>query len=131
MDKFSIVGSDGSVNVSASVSAYTKALTEWKLKNEMPTEEIESAVEAVFDRFNGYRLSMPALLHEAVAVLKGTPLQHKVLTDRVRAYVTAQCGVGDARNTGRLDIQKGASGGCLRLAKPGEPIPVRISKSDA
>lgn len=131
MDKFTVLGSDGTADVAASANAYAKALTEWKAQNEIPTETIEAAVEAVFDRFPGQRLSMPSLLHESVSELQGTPAQHKALTARVQSYVTGQCGTGDARNTGRLDIQKGVGGGVLRLALPGQPIPARPAKKSA
>lgn len=128
MDKYTVFGSDGSADVAASVAAYAQALTSWKAENEVPTEVIEAAVEAVFDRFPGQRLSMPALVHEAVSELQGTPSQHKALSARVQSYVTGQCGTGDARNTGRIDIQKGVGGGVLRLARPGEEIPARPAK---
>lgn len=128
MDKFTVMGSDGTVDVTASAAKYSAALSAWKVENEIPTETIETAVEAVFDRFPGVRLSMPSLLHETVSELGGTPAQHKSLSARVQAYVTGQCGTGDARNTGRLDIQKGVGGGVARLARPGDAIPVRTKK---
>lgn len=131
MDKFSKLGTDGTVDVDASAQAYADALVAWKAENEIPTDKIESAVEAVFDRFPGVRLSMPALLHEAVSELHGTPAQHKALSKRVQAYVSGQCGTGDARNTGRLDIQKGVGGGVARLALPGQEIPARSAKKSA
>lgn len=128
MDKYTVFASDGSVDVAASAASYAKTLTAWKVQHEVPTETIEAAVEAVFDRFQGTRLSMPALLHEAVSQLQGTPAQYKTLTERVQAYVSGQCGLGEARNTGRLDIQKGVGGGVLRLARPGEEVPARPVK---
>ena len=111
MDKYTMFGSDGSADVAASADAYAKALTSWKAKNEVPTETIEAAVEAVFDRFPGQRLSMPSLLHAVVSELQATPAQHNALTERVKSYVSGQCGLGEARNTGRLDIHKGVGGG--------------------
>lgn len=129
MDKFSKLGADGTVDVSESMKAYEAALVAWKAENEIPTDRIEAAVEAVFDRFPGQRLAMPALLHEAVSELQGTPAQHKALTARVQAYVTGQCGTTkETRNTGRIDIQKGVGGGVLRLALPGQEIPARPAK---
>jgi hypothetical protein len=127
MDKFTVRGSDGSVDVSASANAYAKALTEWVGKNEIATETIESAVEAVFDAFPDQRLAMPSLLHEAVSRLNGTPASHKTLSERVHAYIKGQT----ADNTGRLDVQKGKGGGVLRLARPGEEIPARAAKKSA
>lgn len=128
MDKYTKYSSDGSVDVSASAQAYAKALTDWKAQNEVPTETIEMAVEAVFDRLGGQRISMPALIHSALSELQAAPSQHKALTARVQSYVSGQCGLGDARNTGRLDIQKGVGGGVLRLAVPGAEIPARPAK---
>lgn len=129
MDKFSKLGSDGTYDVKLSMEAYGAALTAWKAENEIPTDRIEAAVESVFDRFDGQRLAMPALLHETVSVLDGTPAQHKALTARVQKYVAAQCGnTKETRNTGRLDIQQGVGGGVLRLARPGQEIPARPAK---
>lgn len=125
MDKYTVFGSDGAADVTASVDAYAKALAAWKQANEIPTDRIESAVEAVFDRFPGQRLPMPALLNLSVNELGGTPEQHKTLSTRVHAYVTGQC----AKNTGRIDIGKGKGGGVSRLALPGQPIPARVAKS--
>ncbi len=127
MDKYTKFASDGSADVVASANAYAEALTNWKAENELPTEIIESAVEAVFDRFPSQRLPMPSLIFEALQELNATPAQHKAISERVRAYVTSQC----AKNTGRLDTQKGVGGGTMRLALPGQPIPARAAKKSA
>jgi len=127
MDKYTKRGTDGSVDVAASASAYAKALTEWATQNEIPSETIENAVEAAFDRFDGQRQPMPALIGFALQELNADPSQHKTLTNRVHAYVTGQ----SAKNTGRLDIVKGVGGGVARLARPGEPIPARTAKKSA
>lgn len=127
MDKFTVRGSSGSVDVVASANAYAKALTEWVAQNELSSETIETAVEAVFDRFPGQRLPMPALLSLSVAELGASPDQHKTLTARVHAYVTGQ----SADNTGRIDIGKGKGGGVSRLALPGEEVPARLAKKTA
>lgn len=131
MDKYTVLGSDGTADVAASANKYAKALTEWKNQNETPTEKIENAVEAVFDRFDGTRLSMPSLIGFALQELQATPAQHKALTARVTGYVQGQCGLEDKRNTGRLDITKSVGGGVLRLSRPGEPVPARPAKKSA
>jgi hypothetical protein len=131
MDKFTVTGEDGSVDVTASAAAYAKALTDWKATNEVPTETIEMAVEAVFDRFPSQRLSMPSLLSMSVHELGATPDQHKALTARVHAYVKGQCGLDTAKNTGRVDIAIGKGGGVLRLSLPGQPVPARPAKKTA
>ncbi len=122
MDKFTRRGTDGSVDVAASANAYAKALTEWAAQNEIPSAEIESAVEAVFDSHEG-RLPMPALLSFAVQELSSDPNQFKTLTERVHAYVKGQS------ETGRLNIGKGKGGGVARVARPGEPIPAPVAKT--
>lgn len=126
MDKYTKRGTDGSVDVMASKEAYAAALTEWAAKNETSTETIETAVEAVFDRFDG-RIAMPALIGFALQEMKATPDQHKLLSTRIRAYVQGQ----SAKNTGRLDVQKGVGGGVARLARPGQEIPARPAKKGA
>jgi len=129
MDKFSKLGADGTVDIELSTAAYAEALAAWKAENEVDTGLIESAVEAVFDRFDGQRLPMPSLVFEALTELKATPAQHKALSKRIQGYVSGQCGVKDARNTGRLDIKNGVGGGVARLARPGEAIPARPQKA--
>lgn len=126
MDKFTVRGTDGSVDMAASANAYTKALSEWCTSNETASETIETAVEAVFDRFDG-RITVPALLGLALSELGATPAQHKSLENRVRAYVKGQC----AGNTGRLDMVKGVGGGVQRLARPGQEVPARAAKKSA
>lgn len=127
MDKFTKRDMDGSVDVAASANAYASALTKWVAENEIASDTIETAVETVFDRFNGQRLPMPALLSLSVGELGATPEQHKPLTMRVHAYVSGQSNEGK----GRLDISKGKGGGVLRLAKPGQTIPARPAKKSA
>ncbi len=126
MDKFTKRGADGSVDFAASANAYTKALTEWAAQNETPTETIETAVEAVFDRHDG-RIAMPALVGLALQELNASPSQHKALDLRVRAYIKGQCN----ENKGRLDVMKGVGGGVARLARPGQPVPARETKKSA
>ena len=124
MDKYTVLGTDGTADVSLSTNAYAKALADWKAKNEVPSDTIETAVEAVFDRNPG-RLAMPVLLSFATQELGATPETFRALHDRVHAYVVGQ----SAKNTGRIDIAKGKNGGCERLSKPGETVPARVKKT--
>lgn len=125
MDKFTVRDSSGSVDVNASVVAYSQALTDWVSANETPIEHIERAVEAVFDsRPSNVRLPTPFLVSLVVQEMKVDPDQFKPVSVRVAAYIKGQC----AENTGRLDISKGKGGGVARLARPGEPVPARPVK---
>jgi hypothetical protein len=118
MDKFTVRDSNGSVDVVASVSAYSKAINDWVSVNETPVEKIERAVEAVFDSHTS-RLPTPFLVSLAVQELGVEPDQFQGASNRVAAYLKGQVA------SGRLDSTKGKGGGLSRLARPGEPIPVQ------
>lgn len=122
MDKFTVFNTLGEADVAASANAYAKALTEWKTQSEIPTDQIETAVEAVFDRNDG-SLPMPALVSSVVLELSQDPNQFKPLSARVHAYVTGQ------KQIGRLRVKLGKGGGVLRVALPGQPIPAPVAKS--
>lgn len=121
MDKYTVRTSTGEVDVAASANNYASALSAWKTENEIPTLDIETAVEAVFDQHA--KLPMPALLNAAVNELGATPTQFKALTERVGAYVRGQAVAG------RLEISKGKGGGVFRICRPGEVVPAKTSKS--
>jgi hypothetical protein len=116
MDKFTVRNSDGSVNVSQSTAAYTKALTDWVASNQTPVADLERAVDSVFDAHSS-RIPMPALISLAVQNLSSDPTQFQALSGRVRTYVKSQCGEG-----GRLQVVKGTHGGVERLARPSESL---------
>lgn len=116
MDKFTVRDSNGSVDVAASVTAYSKSLNDWVSINETPVEIIEKAVEAVFDSHTS-RLPIAFLVNLAVQEMKATPEQYQALSRRVNSYVKGQI------ISGRFDSTKGK--GTSRLARLGEPIPVK------
>jgi hypothetical protein len=116
MDKFTRRGTDGSVDVVASAAAYSKALTEWAVENEVRTEVIENAVEAAFDNNPG-KMTMPSLIHFSLTELGATSGTTGSLTKRVQAYVKGQ------KEIGRISVIKGPNGGTIRVARPGEDLP--------
>jgi len=109
MDKYTQLGTDGSIDVAASANAYAKALTNWKVENEIPAETISEAMNTILDGHPG-RIPMPALLSLTVQQLGATPETFKVLSDRVHQYVQARAKAGE------LFIVKGKNGGCTREA---------------
>lgn len=111
MDKYTVRGSNGSVDVTASAAAYAAALTEWVKSNEIPTDRISNAVSAVLDSFPGQRLPMPQLLSLACQKLGSTPDQFSAVSEHVRAYVRGQA------EAGSLVIVKGKGGGVGRPAE--------------
>lgn len=124
MDKHTVRGVDGSVDVAASVDSYRQALTDWVSRTEVSLEGIESAVEAVFDSHPG-RIRLDALVSYAANNFGSTPENFTAVTNRIRSYVRGQC----ADNTGRIDIVGGKGGGVTRLARPGEAVPARSVKA--
>ena len=122
MDKYTVFNSLGEVDVAASANVYARTLTEWKTQNEIPSDQIENAVETVFDRSNN-RLPMPALVSAAVFELSTDANQFKALTKRVHAYIKGQ------KLTGRISVVQGVGGGVTRLALPGQPIPAPVAKT--
>lgn len=110
MDKFTVRDASGAVDVVASATAYAEALTVWVAEHETSAERVSAAVNAVFDRFPGQKLPMPALLSMAVVELGASPAEHRALTDRVHAFVRGAAGEG-----GTLTIGKGKGGGVSRV----------------
>jgi len=110
MDKFTVRDETGAVDVTASALAYGEALAAWVADNEVSSETIETAINAVFDRYPGVRIPMPALLSAAVTELSATPDQHAALTKRCHEYVRGQ------NVAGKLFITKGKGGGVSREA---------------
>lgn len=117
MDKYTKRNSNGSIDIDASTKAYAEALADWANKNETPVEEIESAVESVFNSFPGQRLTTSFIISNTIVAMQATPEISRSLTKRIQAYLKGQV------QSGRFNIAKGTGGGITRLANPGEPIP--------
>ena len=49
MDKYTVRGNDGSVDVAASVNVYAVTLSKWVDENEIPVADIEAAVDSVYN----------------------------------------------------------------------------------
>lgn len=109
MDKFTKRGSDGAVDVAASANAYAKALTEWCAENEIPSEEIADAVNAVLAR-SQRPVPMPALLSLASQEMNASAETYMTLSDRIHTYIQGQS------KAGLLFVIKGKGGGVSRTA---------------
>lgn len=110
MDKYTARSADGSVDVAASANAYAKALTEWAVQNEIPSEDIEESVNAVLALTPTTRVPMPALLSAVANSLGANAATHKTISARVHAYISAQV---EAK---RLFVVKGKGGGVTNVA---------------
>ena len=110
MDKYTKLGADGSVDVAASANEYARVLTAWKAENEIPAEEIATAVNTVLARHAGKNVPMPALLSLASQELGAELDNFSVITDRIHNYVTGQT------KAGLLFVTKGKGGGVSATA---------------
>lgn len=108
MDKFTLRGEDGSVDVEASAKAHAEALAKWCAENEVPAEKIEAAVNAVLDAHAGKRVPMPAFLSIASQELGADADSYAVLSKRIHAYVSGQA------KAEKLFVVKGKGGGVSR-----------------
>jgi len=111
MDKFTVRDTSGAVDVVASASKYAEALQAWVNENETDPELLSDVVNAVFDRYPGQTLPMPALVSLSVADLGATPAEHGAVTKRIHAHIQGMAGEG-----GSLTITKGKGGGVSRKA---------------
>lgn len=122
MDMNQIVrNTDGSVDLNASVAAFTKQLRDWMQANEIKPELLDAAIDAVFDENkDSERLPKSALVTLAVTRLNLNASQLSTVTERLSKYITTQP---------RFLTHKGKNGGVQRLALPGQPIP-QIQKEE-
>ena len=111
MDKFTKLTDTGAVDISASSAAYTAALTDWVASNELDSDLIDTAVNAVFDRHNSV-IPIATLVSMSVAELGASPSQFSAFSKRVHAYVRGQI------TAGNYSSKKGAGGGCQRTPSP-------------
>jgi len=109
MNKFTI-RTGSTVDIDASVAAYTEALTQWAADNDIPSDQIATAVNTVLDNADGERVPMPALLNFAATELGSNYRNHSTLTDRIHDFVSAEV------KAGRLFTVKGSGGGVSRTA---------------
>lgn len=108
MNKFTVRGVDGAVDVAASVSAYAAALTDWVSRNETPVSEIEAAVNAVFDK-EGSRIPTPALVSMATHRITNNPDTFNGVSKRVHAWLKSQTAQGS-----KFVVVHGLGGGVVR-----------------
>jgi hypothetical protein len=109
MDKFTVRGVDGSVDVDSSVAAYTQALTEWVSRNEVSVAKIEQAVHAVFDS-NSSAIPTTMLVHTVALSLTSDPAMFASVSKQVHSYVKSQTALGT-----HFTVVRGHNGGIVRL----------------
>lgn len=113
-------GDEGSVDVDATLAKCKAELIQFCAERETEEATIADAVCAIFDEYVGVRINMPALTGFALQRLNAQPQNHKVLTERVQAYVRSNSqgktdDDGTQERPGSLFlIGKGKGGGVAR-----------------
>jgi hypothetical protein len=100
---------DGSVDMTASLSAAKTAIEKFIADKESEDTAINVAVHEVFDQFKGANINMPALVSLVVQKLGGSPENFKVLGDKIANFVRDNSG-----EFGTFTISKGRGGGVRR-----------------
>lgn len=107
-----VLKTDGSIDTAASTAAFGKALSLHIAERETQDKEIGEAVSALFDRYPGQKIAMPAVASMAAQSLNAQPENFKTLSDRVAEYVRANSKSDDSL----FVINKGKGGGVGRRA---------------
>lgn len=84
---FLVRDSGGAVDRAACLDKFEEELVKYCAQREMEQETIAEAVHAAFDKYVGANITMPALCTYALTKLNAQPENHKILTERVLAYV--------------------------------------------
>lgn len=130
-----LVSVDGRTDKDASTAAFVSAMETHIASRELELETIADAVNAVFDRYLGTSINMPALCSFALQELNAQPENHKVLSERTAQYVRDNAQGDKDKETGlepRPDslfvIGKGKGGGVHRRAdRPAKPSTETVS----
>jgi len=109
MDKYTVRNATGSVDINASISAYTQALSSWVAANETNQEIISNAVDSVFEKYQGQNVPMQALVSNAAMNISSDPNEFKMLSERVHTFVKGLV------SQGSLKVNKGKGGGVSKV----------------
>lgn len=102
---------DGTIDQAASLAAARVAISKLAVQHETETQSLGEAVSAVFDKFRGETIKMPALTALTCQVMNAQPENFVYLSTRVAAFVRANAGEGKL-----YKIAKGKHGGASRWA---------------
>lgn len=112
---------DGSIDLDGTERKFSGDLLRFQTERELEAESVGEAVGAVFDKYPGAKLNMPAVTSMALQNLNVQPENFKTLTEKVQSYIRDRAG---ERNTGAIfHIGKGKGGGVCRWADQPEPKP--------
>lgn len=111
MDKFTVRGADGSVDMAASTEAYVKSLSEWVAEHDVSNTAIEAALDNVFDKNPG-RVPTQFLASLAARDLVTKPEAFASMKQRVHSYIKTAVLSGE-----KYTLLRGFGGGVARVSK--------------
>lgn len=124
-----LVTVDGRTDEEASTALFTSLMKSHIASRELELETIADAVGAVFEKYKGTSINMPALCNFALQELNAQPENYKVLQERTAQYVRDNAQGDKDKVTGKeprpdslFVIGKGVGGGVHRRAdRPAKP----------
>ena len=117
-----VVLATGTIDQDASRAAFDSSLAKYIAEREVEESTIATAVTAVFDKFPGAAVNMPALASMALQHLNALPANYATLDAKCKQYVRDNAGT---RESGALFvIAKGKNGGCKRWSD--QPLPAAV-----
>jgi len=118
----------GEIDEQGSALAFEAELANYKAARETEEATIAAVIHGIFDKYKGASISMPALAGTALRELNVVPANHKVMEEKVLAYVRENSDRAEKKNrkTGAIEqvaepkrtrtfgIKKGVGGGVCR-----------------
>lgn len=131
-----VLSDSGEIDEMASYSAFEQALTKLKAERETETATIAQAVSDTFSEHPGTTFNMDAVVFGALRKLNTLPAAHKVMKDKILAYVRENADraavkdkagnivtPAEAPRTRLFSISKGVGGGVRRWSDVPEKAP--------
>jgi hypothetical protein len=116
-----VVRAAGKIDRQASATAFLTALDLFEAEEATENGVIAEAVSAVFDKYPGASVNMPALVSSAAQHMNSTPGNFAVLSERIKKYVQVNSQGEKSKEHGRFPnpdslfiINKGKGGGVRR-----------------
>lgn len=122
-----VLSASGEIDESASTQAFQEELVRFRAQRETEESTIAEAVSDTFSEYPGASQNMEALVHGALRRLNVQPAAHKLMKDKVLAYVRENADraavkdkagnvltPAEAPRTRLFSISKGVGGGVRR-----------------
>jgi len=111
---------DGSIDEERSVQAFKDNMEVFKAERLLEEESIGNAVHAVFDRYAGASLNMPALISFTLQGLGAQPANYMTLEKKIHAYIQ--------QNADQPEKKDRKTGALLQAGEPPRTRTFRIKR---